>query len=61
MSLRFTRVTVAVEALTKKGHENRGYNITYPEVVSSYDIANILSEKDQIYLIEILGRLHGAL
>jgi hypothetical protein len=48
MSLRSTRVTVAVEAFTKNGRENRGYNITYPEVVSNYYIANILSEKDSL-------------
>jgi hypothetical protein len=35
---------VAVEALTKSGHENRAYNITGPEAVSNYDIANILSK-----------------
>jgi uncharacterized protein YbjT (DUF2867 family) len=34
---------VAVEALTKTGHENKAYNITGPEAVSNYDIANILS------------------
>ena len=34
---------VAVEALTKGGHENKAYNITGPEAVSNYDIANILS------------------
>jgi uncharacterized protein YbjT (DUF2867 family) len=33
---------VAVEALTKSGHENRAYNITGPDAVSNYDIANIL-------------------
>ena len=53
--------TVAVEALTKNGRENRGYNITDPEAVSNYDIANILSEKDQIHQIEIVEPLHGAL
>jgi uncharacterized protein YbjT (DUF2867 family) len=35
---------VAVEALTKSGHENKAYNITGPEAVSNYDIANILSK-----------------
>src|SRR5262245_16347312 len=35
---------VAVEALTKGGHENKAYNITGPEAVSNYDIANILSK-----------------
>jgi uncharacterized protein YbjT (DUF2867 family) len=35
---------VAVEALTKSGHENKTYNITGPEAVSNYDIANILSK-----------------
>jgi uncharacterized protein YbjT (DUF2867 family) len=35
---------VAVETLTKSGHENKAYNITGPEAVSNYDIANILSK-----------------
>jgi uncharacterized protein YbjT (DUF2867 family) len=35
---------VAVQALTKSGHENKAYNITGPEAVSNYDIANILSK-----------------
>jgi uncharacterized protein YbjT (DUF2867 family) len=35
---------VAVEALTKSGHENKAYDITGPEAVSNYDIANILSK-----------------
>jgi uncharacterized protein YbjT (DUF2867 family) len=35
---------VAIEALTKTGHENKAYNITGPEAVSNYDIANILSK-----------------
>jgi uncharacterized protein YbjT (DUF2867 family) len=35
---------VAVEALTKSGHENKAYIITGPEAVSNYDIANILSK-----------------
>jgi uncharacterized protein YbjT (DUF2867 family) len=35
---------VAVEALTRSGHENKAYNITGPEAVSNYDIANILSK-----------------
>lgn len=40
---------VAVEALTKsRAHENKAYNVTGPEAVSNYEIANILSE--------ILGR-----
>jgi uncharacterized protein YbjT (DUF2867 family) len=40
---------VAVGALTKsREHENKAYNVTGPEAVSNYEIANILSE--------ILGR-----
>jgi uncharacterized protein YbjT (DUF2867 family) len=35
---------VAVEALTKSRHENKTYNITGPEAVSNYDIADILSK-----------------
>lgn len=35
---------VAVQALTQGGHENKAYNITGPEAVSNYDIANILSK-----------------
>lgn len=40
---------LTVEALTKsREHENKAYNVTGPEAVSNYEIANILSE--------ILGR-----
>jgi uncharacterized protein YbjT (DUF2867 family) len=35
---------VAVQALTQGGYENKAYNITGPEAVSNYDIANILSK-----------------
>jgi uncharacterized protein YbjT (DUF2867 family) len=35
---------VGVEALTHDGHENKAYNITGPEAISNYCIANILSK-----------------
>jgi uncharacterized protein YbjT (DUF2867 family) len=35
---------VGVKALTHDGHENKAYNITGPEAISNYYIANILSK-----------------
>lgn len=35
---------VAVETLTKSGHEGKAYNITGPESLSNYQIAEILSK-----------------